>query len=213
MYGIQMFTIRREQGRLAEVAPIFQRFMAENPQEATWRPGLALIASDLGFLEPARKAFDDIAADGFVLPYDAKRSATLCYLAEVCARLEDADRARQLFELLLPYKELTVAVGTAVVCYGSAARYLGLLSSAMGDWDAASEHFENALARNNIMQAWPWLAHTQADFAAMLKRRGGSADESRANELIEAAWQAADRYGMVALRQQVTALRSQVSAA
>ena len=213
VYGIQMFTIRREQGRLAEVAPIFQRFMAENPQEVTWRPGLALIASDLGFLEPARKAFDDIAADGFALPYDAKRSATLSYLAEVCARLEDADRARQLFELLLPYKELTVAVGTAVVCYGSAARYLGLLSSAMGDWDAASEHFENALARNNIMQAWPWLAHTQADFAAMLKRRGGSADESRANELLEAAWQAAERYGMVALRQQVTALRSQVSAA
>jgi class 3 adenylate cyclase/tetratricopeptide (TPR) repeat protein len=212
VYGIQMFTIRREQGRLAEVAPIFKRFMAENPQEATWRPGLALIASDLGFLEPARKTFDDIAAGGFSLPYDAKRSATLSYLAEVCARLEDADRARQLIERLLPYKQLTIAVGTAVVCYGSAARYLGLLATVMRDWDAATDHFENALVRNSVMQAWPWLAHTQADFAAMLKRRGGSADENRANDLLEAAWQAAERYGMVALRQQITALRSQVSA-
>jgi len=213
VYGIQMFTIRREQGRLAEVAPIFKRFMDENPKEATWRPGLALIASDLGFLEPARKAFDDIAADGFALPYDAKRSATLSYLAEVCARLEDADRARQLFELLLPYKHLTVTVGTAVVCYGSAARYLGLLATAMGDWDTATESFELAIARNNVMQAWPWLAHTQADFAAMLKRRRSGADEGRANELLEAAWQAAELYGMVALRQQITALRTQVSAA
>jgi tetratricopeptide (TPR) repeat protein len=213
VYGIQMFTIRREQGRLAEVAPIFKRFMDENPKEATWRPGLALIASDLGFLEPARKAFDDIAADGFALPYDAKRSATLSYLAEVCARLEDADRAGQLFELLLPYKQLTVTVGTAVVCYGSAARYLGLLATAMGDWDTATESFELAIARNNVMQAWPWLAHTQADFAAMLKRRRSGADEERANELLEAAWQAAELYGMVALRQQITALRTQVSAA
>jgi len=207
VYGIQMFTIRREQGRLAEVAPIFKRFMDENPKEATWRPGLALIASDLGFLEPARRTFDDIAAGGFALPYDAKRSATLSYLAEVCARLEDADRARQLFELLLPYKQLTVAVGTAVVCYGSAARYLGLLAGVMGDWDAAAEHFEKALARNSVMQAWPWLAHTQADYAAMLKRRGGSANEDRATGLLEAAWQTAEQYGMVALRQQLSALR------
>jgi class 3 adenylate cyclase/tetratricopeptide (TPR) repeat protein len=213
VYGMQMFTIRREQGRLAEVAPIFKRFMAENPQEATWRPGLALIASDLGFLEPARKTFDDIAAGGFVLPYDAKRSATLSYLAEVCARLEDTDRARQLFELLLPYKQLTVTVGTAVVCYGSAARYLGLLATVMRDWDAAIENFENALVRNSVMRAWPWLAHTQADFAAMLKRRGSGADEKRSNEFLEAAWQAAELYGMVALRQQITALRAQVSAA
>lgn len=213
VYGIQMFTIRREQGRLAEVAPIFKRFMDENPKEATWRPGLALIASDLGFVEPARRAFDDIAADGFALPYDAKRSATLSYLAEVCARLEDTDRARQLFELLLPYKQLTVTVGTAVVCYGSAARYLGLLATVMRDWDLATENFENALARNSVMQAWPWLAHTQADFAAMLKRRGSGADENRANELLEVAWRAAELYGMVTLRQQITALRTRVSAA
>jgi hypothetical protein len=57
------------------------------------------------------------------------------------------------------------------------------------------------------------LAHTQADFAAMLKRRRSGADEERANELLEAAWQAAELYGMVALRQQITALRTQVSAA
>ena len=29
VYGVQMFTIRREQGRLAEVAPVFRRFLDE----------------------------------------------------------------------------------------------------------------------------------------------------------------------------------------
>ncbi len=49
VYGVQMFTIRREQGRLAEVAPLFRRLVDENPGDAAWRPGLALIACDLGF--------------------------------------------------------------------------------------------------------------------------------------------------------------------
>jgi hypothetical protein len=86
VYGVQMFTIRREQGRLAEVAPLFRRFLDENPQEATWRPGLALIASDLGFEDASRRAFEDMAAARFVLPIDAKRTVTLSYLAR-CARV------------------------------------------------------------------------------------------------------------------------------
>jgi len=53
VYGVQMFTIRREQGRLAEVAPVLRRFIDENPRDAAWRPGMALIASDLGFHEAA----------------------------------------------------------------------------------------------------------------------------------------------------------------
>jgi hypothetical protein len=84
VYGVQMFTIRREQGRLAEVAPLFRRFLDENPRNAAWRPGLAVIASDLGFEEAARKAFAEMAAAGFAFPADAKRSLTLSYLAEVC---------------------------------------------------------------------------------------------------------------------------------
>jgi hypothetical protein len=96
IYGVQMFTIRREQGRLAEVAPLLRRFLDENPQEAVWRPGLALIASDLGFKDAARRAFEDMAAAEFVLPIDAKRNVTLSYLAEVCTRLGNADRAEQL---------------------------------------------------------------------------------------------------------------------
>ena len=45
VYAVQMFTIRREQGRLPEVAPLFRRFLDENPRDAAWRPGLALIAA------------------------------------------------------------------------------------------------------------------------------------------------------------------------
>ena len=122
VYGAQMFTIRREQGRLAEVAPLFRRFLDENPQDAAWRPGLALIASDLGFEQPARKAFEGIAATGFAFPIDGKRNLTLSYLAKVCTRLGDADRAERLYELLLPYRDVALVVPLGTVCCGSNAR-------------------------------------------------------------------------------------------
>jgi tetratricopeptide (TPR) repeat protein len=102
VYGVQMFTIRREQGRLAEVAPLVRKFVAENAEAAAWRPGLVLIASDLGFEEEAQRIFDELAATQFDFPMDAKRNITLSYLAEICTRLADADRAEKLYQRCYP---------------------------------------------------------------------------------------------------------------
>lgn len=203
VYGVQMFTIRREQGRLAEVAPLFRRFLDENPQDAAWRPGLALIASDLGFEQPARKAFEGIAATGFAFPIDAKRNLTLSYLAEVCTRLDDADHAERLYELLLPYRDVALVVPIATVCCGSNARYLGMLASMIGEWVVAEEHFEAALEMDERLRAWPWLAHTKHEFALALAARGRPADHQRAEPLFAAAAASAERIGMPALQRKI----------
>jgi tetratricopeptide (TPR) repeat protein len=210
VYGMQMFTVRREQGRLAEVAPLVKRFVRENPDDAVWRPGLMLIASDLGFEAQARRTFEQLAESGFALPIDSKRTVTLAYLAEVCTRLDDAPRAEQLYGHLLPYRDLAIVVPTYTLCCGSAARYLGMLATTMGDWPSAERHFEAALAMEERMRAWPWLAHTRAEYAAMLVARGDRRDDARAAELREMALAAADRLEMGRLRQ---LLRSAVVAA
>jgi tetratricopeptide (TPR) repeat protein len=207
VYGVQMFTIRREQGRLAEVAPLLRRFLDENPHDTAWRPGLALIASDLGFRDAARKAFEGLAATGFAFPIDAKRNLTLSYLAEVCARLGDADRAERLYELLLPYRDVALVVPIATVCCGSNARYLGMLAGVMEDWDAAEEHFQAALAMDEQLQAWPWLAHTKHEFALVLAARGRAADHNRAEALFAAAAASAERIGMPALQGKIQSRR------
>jgi tetratricopeptide (TPR) repeat protein len=206
VYGVQMFTIRREQGRLAEVAPTLRRFIDENPRDAAWRPGMALIAGDLGFHDAARKAFADLAAGGFAFPVDTKRTLTLSYLAEVCARLGDADNAERLYELLLPYRDLTVIAPAATVCCGAAARYLGMLAGTLGDRAAAEEHFEAALVIDERLQAWPWLAHSQHEFALMLQARGRRGDGGRADTLLGAAAETAQRLGMTALQQRIRSL-------
>jgi tetratricopeptide (TPR) repeat protein len=207
VYGVQMFTIRREQGRLAEVAPVLRRFIVQHPQDSAWRPGLALIASDLGFDEAARKAFEDLAGGGFIFPADAKWNLTISYLAEVCTRLSDRRRADQLYQLLLPYRDITIVAPTTTVCCGAAARYLGMLAAVIGDWTAAETHFETALAMDERMQAWPWLAHTQHEFAAALLARGRAGDRSRAEALLAAAAETAARLGMPALQKQIGLLQ------
>ena len=206
VYGVQMFTIRREQGRLTEVAPILRRFIDENPRDAAWRPGMALIASDLGFHDAARKYFEDLAVGGFAFPFDAKRSLTLSYLAEVCTRLGDVERAEQLYDLMLPYRDLAVIAPASTVCCGSVARYLGMLAATLGDWAAAEEHFATAVAMDERLHAWPWLAHTKHEFALMLRARGRRRDQDRAADLLAAASASAERIGMPALQQRIRSL-------
>jgi tetratricopeptide (TPR) repeat protein len=205
IYGIHMFTVRREQGRLGEVVGLFKRFVDEAPAGSAWEPGFALMASDLGFDAPARRSLGKLASSDFALPLDAMRTTTLAFFAEVAVKLSDRESAKSIYGLLLPYAHMTVTVGLTVVCYGSAGRFLGLLADLLEDQPAAEQHFERALEVNTRMEAWPWLAHTQADYAAALRRWGSAADLARAAELAAAARASAERLGMAFLQKKLAA--------
>ncbi|CAN7783719.1 DUF4242 domain-containing protein [Paraburkholderia hospita] len=187
VYGMQMFAIRREQGRLAEVAPIFKRFVDEHSEDATWRPGFMLICSDLGFEAQARDNLVRLAESESSIPVDSKRLVTLTYLAEVAARLRDVEHAGRIYALLLPFQDQVVTVPVFTLCCGSAARFLGMLAHALGDWSAAERHFEYALRMDERLRAWPWLAHGRHEYALMLAARNGIGDRARAQDLLSMA--------------------------
>jgi len=71
-------------------------------------------------------------------------------------------------------------MGYLSVCYGAAARHLGLLAATMSHWAEAEQHFEEALKMNAKLEAGSWLAHTQHEYAAMLLARGHGADRDKA---------------------------------
>jgi class 3 adenylate cyclase/tetratricopeptide (TPR) repeat protein len=200
VYGIQMFSIRREQGRLAEVAPIVKGLIDEKPDEKAWLPGFALIAADLGFQEQARRRLLELAETGFEMPFDAKRSTSLSYVSEVAVMLGDNDAAARLYELMSVYRHMTITAGIVTVCYGAASRYLGMLAATLGDFDNAGAHFEHALEMNERMGALPWLAHTKAEYAMLLRRRGGKGASERAEVLANEAWKIAAELDMVRLK-------------
>ena len=203
--GVQMFTIRREQGRLHEVAPLVKHFVDERGVGAAWRPGLALIYSDLDQLPAAQGEFERLAADDFAgIPRDSLWQTCICYLAEVCGRLGDEKRAMTLYELLLPYADLTVVVGNATICLGATSRFLGQLATLLGRWDAAEAHFEHALALNARMEAATWVAHTRFEYARMLQRRGRREDAERASAMIGDTSVVAQQLGMEGLMSRIT---------
>jgi len=195
--GIQMFTIRREQGRLQEIAPILKQFVDDETASAAWRPGLALIYAEIGQNDEASAALDRLAEDDFsILPRDSLWQTSLTYLTEVCDRLQDTERAQTLYRLLVPYAELTVVVSNAIVCLGATSRFLGQLATIQSNWDDAEKHFAHALELNAHMDAPPWLAHTRYQYARMLMRRNRNDDRSRANALFDEALVTAHELGM-----------------
>jgi TolB-like protein/class 3 adenylate cyclase len=208
VYGMQMFTIRREQSRLAEVAPVIRLLVDQNPEDSTWRPGLMLIASDLGFEAPALANLERIAEGGFAIPADNKGLVTWTYIAEVAARLSKDPYTEEVYRRLLPFRHQAVTVPAATLCLGAAARYLGLLATALGDWSAAETHFEYALDMNERMHAWPWLAHTRHEYARMLLARDRGPDRQRAAALIAGASATSRELNMSALVESIAGAAS-----
>jgi DNA-binding CsgD family transcriptional regulator len=202
--SVLIFTLRREQGRLAELRPLVSQFVSQTSLSATWRPGLMLLHVELGDLAAARAVFEDLAADDFAsLPRDARWSTCLVYLAEVCAALGDAANAAVLYRYLLPWDGHNVILGGGTGCWGSSGRFLGLLAATMARWTDAERHFADALAMNERMGSAAALAHTRHDFAAMLLARRFSGDRERAAALLRLAQESAETLGLVALAQRI----------
>jgi class 3 adenylate cyclase/tetratricopeptide (TPR) repeat protein len=212
LFGFQMFAISRERGKLKELEPLVRLFLQDNSLAETWRPGLAFIYAELDRRDEARREFDTLATKNFEdLPRDSLWMAALIYSIEICVYLDDQARASILYKLLLPFERHNVTVGYGVVCYGAASRYLGMLSITLQRRDDAARHFEDALAMNARMEAWPWLAHTQYQYAAMLSASLRPADRDRAFALLDSAKTAAERLGMNALQERIAALLSRQS--
>jgi hypothetical protein len=149
IFGVYMFSLRREQGRLGELAPLVEHFAETTPRENTWRPGLALIYAELGLLEKARAEFTGLATGDFAeVAEDHTWLNCMAMLAEVCCAVGDADRAPVLYRLLLPYARCNVVAPPIVACYGVAARHLGMLAATMKRWEDAGRHFEVAIERS-----------------------------------------------------------------
>lgn len=200
VFGVQMFTIRREQNRLHEVAPVIKRLMTENPEDVAWKPGFGVIAAELGYKEPAEKILNEMAELGFATVPDAMYSTTLSYLADICGAVENIDHAQRLFDLLAPYEDLTITAGATTVCAGAGARRLGNLAALLGEWETSDKMFEKAISIDTEMSTPPWVAHSKAAYAYALRRRGRKEDAARALSLEADALAIAQNLGMVSLR-------------
>ena len=94
VYGVQMFSLRREQGRLDEIRPVVEAVARLDRSEAAWRPGLAAVYAELGLLDEARAEVKLLVTPGLPLvPRDALYLAAMTYLADAVAIVGDRSAA------------------------------------------------------------------------------------------------------------------------
>ena len=155
-YGVILFTIRMEQGRLTEIADLVEA-AGSGPDALVGVDGLwGITACALGRDDDARRVLDHLAADGFAaVPEHQVWTSVLWSAAQIATHLGDRDRAEKLYARLLPYAHHLVFPGLTV--FDSVAATLGELAATLDLPDDAARHFDRALAIAEATRA-PLLA-------------------------------------------------------
>jgi DNA-binding CsgD family transcriptional regulator len=203
VHGIQMFGIRREQGRLAELAPVIRLLGGQPGSSGPWRPGLVSVLVELGMDAAARQELEQVRTDGLDSLRESLWLASLTYLTDACAALGDEETAALVYPELEPLAGSNVMIGHLVACYGAADRYLGMLATTLGEWDRAENHFQQATALNRRTGMLTWLSHTLHQHARARIARG---DAAGAVPLLSEAAAIAETSGQRALLARIRAI-------
>ncbi len=208
-YAQQLFLLRGEQDRFAEVEPLLVAGVTETAVVPAWRCGLADFYSVTGRPTEARRELDALAAGDFGgVPRDSTWLTAMSLLAGVCGRLGDARRAAILYDLLCPYAGRIAIARPLVVLVGSIDHRLGGLAALLDRHEAADAHFERALGIAERMRALPWQAHVRWEWAEALVRRR---EAERAQRLLDEADAIAQAVGMVLLARWIAGTREAVA--
>ncbi len=194
IYGLQMFLIRREQGRLEEIRPTLQLLRTQSSSQPVWRPGLALAYAELGLADEARGTIAELAADGFrSVPRDNLWPVALSFLADTCLLLDDATNAPVLLAELDRFAGHTLAAGFSA-CAGPADRLRAGLAELAGRPDQADKLVLDALALVERSGSPVWRARLEQTWSQMLARRG---DDAGADEHLARAASIAELIGQL----------------
>ena len=96
VHGLQLYTARWQQGRLAEIEDLVRTSAERYPTYRIWRAVFAHLTAALGLTDEAADALEALAADDFaLLPFDETWLVSMCLLAETASALEDRERTRR----------------------------------------------------------------------------------------------------------------------
>jgi tetratricopeptide (TPR) repeat protein len=199
---LQQIELHYLRGGYADLGDDVRALAAEAPE--AWGFALPHLLAMTGRLDDARPAFERLAVHGFGGPVDDMAALSiLSRAAELCAQLEDAARAAQLYELLLPYADRWIVAGAAGgLCTGTVRARLGALAATMGRFEEAASHLEAAVRAHREAGAAPMTAITELELARVLRALG---DEARADELLGHALRTARALGMAPLVERIEA--------
>ncbi len=137
------------------------------PILATWPPWPALGLADDGELEQAGRLLADFDLDvGFRPgPRSNPEPWSLAIVGEAVAAAGTTAQREEMYRRLLPLAGFHVVTGGCASYSGSFDHYLGLLAAALGNIDAATGHFNDAIIMHQRIGATAWTELTRRHLA------------------------------------------------
>jgi class 3 adenylate cyclase len=201
--AIMQLAVRREQGRLAELVPVWTTIAAQGPSEAAVA---AFILAEAGDLDAAAIALHTRSGDGFGdIPDDLAWPVVVAMWSEVAALVRDREAAALLHRLNAPFDGINCATGG--IAFGPHARLLARLEDVLDRPADADRHYAEAIEQSERLISPVWVARCSLDWAASLLERG---EAERARELVDAADATMGTLTLPRLRQQSSGLREQL---
>lgn len=199
MYAAQLFHHRWAAGRLDELREAVRLYAAQRPWIPAWRCAGAFLEAETGAHATARRALDEVAAEGFVaLPRDGNWAPAMFLAAMTAVELGDERHATAIAALLEPYADSCAVLAAGAACLGPIALPLGALTALVDGPQAAEPLFAQASTLCARLDARPLRALCRFEQARGLLRHG-PADHGRTRELLEEAAGEARELGMTAL--------------
>ena len=199
--------LRGLQARFAEIEPFVEMGVTQTAA-STWRCALAEFYHRSGRTAEARREFEALAADDFAsVPRDTMWLQGMHLLAGTCARFGDARRAAVLYENLKPFAGRIAVAWPLVTVIGPIDEPLGMLAAVLEQYQAAEQHFADALGIAERMRGLPAQAEIRHQWARMLIQRNHRGDRERVHELLDEAEDIARSLGMTLLIGWITEAR------
>ncbi|MGH8983029.1 MAG: BTAD domain-containing putative transcriptional regulator [Acidimicrobiia bacterium] len=204
IYAVQLWAIRRDQGRLSEMLDMLEQGPAADAGLPIYRAILAYTYCETGRASDARGLLeaDTDGLSGF--QFDNNWNGVMSLYSRVAAVVGDQRAASRLVDPLEPWRNQVATSGSVV--WGSLAHALGLALVTTGRRDEAEEAFSQAAAVHERVGAPILLAESRLELARLLRDRNRGNDRGRANELAYAAQGAARMVGADSIERRAAGL-------
>ena len=167
------------------------------PVGRAWAAQVALLLARTRRYDEAGEWLSTISEHGLsARPFDGEWMQMAACALEAGALVRDPRLAAALLPLIQPYVDRVVVLSGGLMCLGSTARFAGLAAATCGDWELAERNFDLAITINRKLEAFPALAHSQAEWGWALLAQGRRADNKRAESLMVQARDLADELDM-----------------
>ncbi len=185
-----LHSMRGDFRAFSEVETLLREMFEEDATgiDSLLQAGVAHARLARGDAEGARRILHEVARRGFErIEHDEHWLMSMSALSDLVTRLDEAEHAAVLHELLLPYEPLTMTHDLIRAVAGSVATTLGALAGTMGRYAEGVEHFERGMERERAMGLRPALFNSMGGLAQLLMARRAAGDEAQARALVEQA--------------------------